>query len=128
MEGEVKVGKKLCFFNKAYIYLSPNEEVVLDMIVRVLQKAKYNQMGSQALIETVREAIGTVKRYGHEGKVQRNTILKGVYMLLAVTNCKKVGSSRVLKMWEIKRKRYIKLLKHEKVVINNNLPQKSIEI
>lgn len=104
------MGKKLQFKSKSYIYLQPREELVLDTIIRVLSKAKYHQMGTTALIKTVQESIGIVESGGNKGHVQKNTILKGIYMLLAIQNSSKAGTRRILKIWEIKRKRIIKLL------------------
>jgi len=110
------MGVKLFFGNKSYIYLYDSEKIVLDTIKKVLLKADRNLLGMTELCKTVKYILDRkATREGSKKKVQMNRIVKGVFILNGIRTCKKVGSRRCLKIFEIRRKRWIKYLPKKKV-------------
>lgn len=72
-------------------------------------------------IQTVREVIGDIPKVsGNVGKVHKTTIMKGIWMLNSIRNStwtgkdgKKMKTRQVIKCYEIKRKRYLKMVLKE---------------
>lgn len=106
---------KLYFGNKSYWYLKPSEELVLKIIINVLRKAPCMMLGTTELVKNVKYIIDAInKKKGLDRKVQQATISRLICVLGMVKTCKKVGSRRCMKTFEIKRKRIWKYIPEKK--------------
>ena len=80
-----------------------------------MKEVPNKRLGMTELIKTVREVIGDRKKCsGKVGKIHYSTIAKGVWMLNGIRNCRKVNSKKIIKIYEIKRRRNVLLCLKEK--------------
>ena len=99
------MGRSLKFQKKGYIYLYPDEEKSIKLIIEALSLAKNNTL-TQKDLELVCKRLALEKGYEEP---QRTTIRKNLYMLIA-------AKPAIIRIWQHKRLRLVKLLAIKEII------------